>query len=401
MVSLKPRGPMRFFAAVFLLFWLCGWAAGECFALWFLGNGAVALMSGTPFMSGRAPVQAGPAIAVGVFLLFWLTLWTMGGFAAIGELLRQVWAEDRLLVEGAGLVVVRSRGPFRRHREFPRDTLRRMFLTPGAGALAVESSGATVEISRLGTFEEREAAATALRAEIGLSETDTDAAVVNALPKGWEETITPEGERAVIPDRRVRRVQARVAAVFAFLLGAATVAIVRQSLLRREMIPVAIQFVLGTIALACAASWLTRGRMEWRVGSGRMTLRRRFGANARDVFEAQRFEVTVERGSKGGDWFALEAVSDPAGAPPAPPTWRTLMRNRRRITSVANDPSIPRQLGAYLARAGGVSLEDRTTVAARKAEFEAMKEQLEKSGPLGRFAVRFVAQAQDRTRKPA
>ena len=418
MISLKSYGPMRFVAAGFLLFWLCGWVAGECFALWFLGNGLVALMSGTPFLSGRSPVPLGPAIAVGLFLLLWLALWTVGGIAAISEFLRLVAGEDRLSVEGGGLTVMHRRGPFARRREFPRDTLRRLYLTPGGCALAVESSGATVELSRLGTLEERGNAAKTLRSELGLS----DAAgmdVANALPKGWEEIITPEGERAVIPSRATRTIQARVAAVFAFLLGALAVAVMPKISVTPGLIAFDIQLALGAFALTCAAVWLARGRMEWRIGSSRITLRKRFGSKVKDVFEAQRFELTMEHGSKGGDWFTLEAVSGsaviPGGTPGAPATitlsttsgtasaslatWTALTKNRRRVTSVANNPSTPRQLGAYLARAAGVSFEDRTTPEARQADMQLIKEQLEKAGPLGRFAVRFVVNAQERTRK--
>jgi len=413
MISLKAYGPLRFVAAGFLLFWLCGWLAGECFALWFLGNGLVALMSGTPFLSGRSPVQVGPAIAVGSFLLLWLALWTVGGIAAISELLRLVAGEDRLAVEGSGLTVIHRRGPFRSRREFPRDTLQRLYLTPTRCALAVDSSRGTVELSRLGTLEERDHAAKALRSELGLSDVDSSA-VANALPKGWEEIITPEGERAVIPSQATRRIQARVAAVFAFLLGAGAVAAIPKTFLNPALIVGAIQLGLGAVALGFATAWLSRGRMEWRIGSGRVTLRRRFGSKVKDVFEAERFELAIEKDSDGDTRFTLVAVSDPSGTPGGSTmtvstssgtasaslaTWTTLLKNRRRITSVANNPSTARQLGAYLARAAGVPFEDRTSPEARQAEFQLIKEQLEKAGPVGRFAMRFLVRAQERTRK--
>ena len=414
MVSLRSCGPMRFVGAGFLLFWLCGWLAGECFALWFLGNGLVAVMSGSPFLSGKSPVQLGPAIAVGGFLLLWLGLWTVGGIAAIREFLRLVAGEDRLSAEGGGLTVVHRRGPFQSRREYPRDTLRRLYLTPGGCALAVDSSRGAIELSRLGSLEERDNAAKTLRSELGLSDSDATESNASELPKGWEEIITPEGERAVIPSRATRRIQARVAAVLAFLLGAGAAALVPRSLENPGVIVAVVQLGLCAVALTCAAAWLGRGRMEWRIGSGRITQRKRFGATVNDVFEARRLELVTDRGTEGGsDWYTLLAASDEAAPSPEPPplvtssrspsatlaTWKSLMKHRRKVTSVPNNPSTARQLGAYLARAAGVSFEDRTTPEARQAELTLLKEQLENAGPLGRFAVRFLVNATERTRK--
>jgi hypothetical protein len=59
-------GLARYGSAAFLIFWLCGWAAGECFAIWALVKGST------------------PGFAK-LFLLVWLTFWTFGGFAAITQ----------------------------------------------------------------------------------------------------------------------------------------------------------------------------------------------------------------------------------------------------------------------------------------------------------------------------
>src|SRR5690349_18108165 len=192
MVILKAHGAGRFFAAAFLGLWLCGWAFGEGYAIWILGNGACALLSGTAFGSGPIRIGTGPFFGVGAFLVAWLVIWTIGGTAALQEFFRLLCGEDRLQAEGGGLSVLNRRGPFRKRREFPRDTLRRLVLTGPRGALAAETSHGNVPLSLLGTREEREAAAAALRTELGLSE-PTPASVPTVLPKGWEEIITPEG----------------------------------------------------------------------------------------------------------------------------------------------------------------------------------------------------------------
>jgi hypothetical protein len=306
-------------------------------------------------------------------------------------------SEDQFTAGGSGLIVMRRLGPFRTSLEFPRDILRKIVLAPPYGALAIETSAATVELSRLGTREEREAAANTLRSELGIPEIGL-ASQADPLPKGWEEIITPEGDRAIVPDLAVRQVQARVACVVSLAMGAVAFAIARESIQRLALIPFAILTALATLALVWGTVWLARGRSEWRIGNGRVILRRRFGSNAQDLFEAQRLELVSTSDSDGDDWFALEAVSDAAGPPAPQPYGRTSTKNRRRVTSVLHDPTVPRRLGAYLARVGSIPFEDRATPEAREAQLEALKEQLEKSGPLGRFAVNFVVKMQKQKR---
>src|SRR5688572_29573937 len=110
-LRLLPRGPGRFVGAVFLIVWLSGWAVGEAFALWILVKGVIALVTGQPPDPGRDTLEVGVAGMAGAFLLLWLFLWTLGGIAAIGELLRSLWGEDRLLVSGGRLSLTRVRGP--------------------------------------------------------------------------------------------------------------------------------------------------------------------------------------------------------------------------------------------------------------------------------------------------
>ena len=57
---LRPGGPGRWFKAAFLGVWLCGWAAGEAFALWALVIGARALLTGEPPKPGAAPLEDQP-----------------------------------------------------------------------------------------------------------------------------------------------------------------------------------------------------------------------------------------------------------------------------------------------------------------------------------------------------
>jgi len=399
-VRFKPCGPLRYVSAAFLLFWLCGWAVGEAVALAFLAKGVLALMNGAPFDEGRSPLLLGPALAIGGFLLLWLSLWTLGGLAAIGEVLRLLWSEDRLIANASGITVARSRGPFRSSREIPRDSLRSIIMVPRSDALVAETPRGRIELTRLGTHEEREESATALRSELGLRE-EAPGTGPAVLPKGWAEVITPEGERVVAVDAATQRLQARIAGLVAFAVGAFAFGLVVQALHRIIVIPIAILAAVGTIGMAWATVWLARGRMEWKIGSGYLTLRRRFGSSAKDLFEARRLELVVSRDSDGDEWIALEALRDGAVEPGPEHSSRGLSKNRRRITAALNEPTVPRLLGAWLSKAAGVPLEDRTSREARQAETTLTLDQLEKSGPVGRVAARLIGSAIGQRRKSA
>jgi hypothetical protein len=393
LASLKPGGLGRFFSSAFLIFWLCGWAAGEFFAFWLLGNGLVALMSGAPLAPGRAPLPPGLTLAAGGFLLLWITLWTVGGVAAIAEVLRLLWGEDRLLVREARLRLERWRGPFRSSREFPRDAILRIFVAPRGGALALEAARERIVLSTLGTVSEREEAARALRTELALIDSERESAV---LPKGWEEIVTPEGDRALVPDLGIRRKQALVLGVVTLLFAVIAVVLLRESWGFPALLPSVVLIALAMIGLGWGTAWLARGRMEWRVANGRLHLRRRFGGTVRDVFEAERLEVVVTTDSDGDEWCSLYAVRGPIETSPVQYRAPTAGTGRKRIAAAMNDPTVPLRLGAWLARAGNVPLADRTTKSAREKEVVVVREQLAASGRFGRFVVRLLDAAQKR-----
>lgn len=98
----RPRGPGRFFVAGFLSLWLGGWMAGEIFALWFLWNSLT---------TGQGPL---PAV---LFMLVWVCFWSLGGMFALGQVLRCLWSEDRLVLREDGRLELRCRlGPLDRRR---------------------------------------------------------------------------------------------------------------------------------------------------------------------------------------------------------------------------------------------------------------------------------------------
>ncbi|MFN3546412.1 MAG: hypothetical protein ACK4U0_02890 [Mesorhizobium sp.] len=84
----------------FLLVWLCGWAAGEWFAL------SELFRSGSP-------------LAVDLFLFVWATFWTLGGLGVLAVVGWQLFGVEKLfLIEGGGIVTERGFGPLTRRKVF-------------------------------------------------------------------------------------------------------------------------------------------------------------------------------------------------------------------------------------------------------------------------------------------
>lgn len=387
-LRLRSRDGGRYVSGAFLAFWLCGWAVGESIVLWILIRGAWALVTGTSPQPGRALLETGPALLTGLFLLLWLTLWTFGGIAAALELMRLLWGEDRIRVASGRLSVTWIRGPFRSTRHFERDAIRQVAITGRRGTLSLQTTRSMIELSALGTRSEREEAIVALRSELAIVEP----AVPEGLPDAWEEIITPEGERALIASRTVRRTQARVSSMVTLFLAAITFAVGRQVPHRWDLvIPTSILLAI-TILLTAGTLWLARGRWEWRIGAGRLTLRKRYGSTVSDVFEARRLVLETTSDSDGDPWYELYGLAE--AAPPPKPTLVVVRtgdtKHRRKIARVMSDPSNVRALATWLSRTSGLELDDRTTPQAREAQLAELRALLENAGRFGKWAGKLV-----------
>jgi len=139
---------------------------------------------------------------------------------------------------------------------------------------------------------------------------------------------------------------------------------------------------------------------RWRIGSGWLTLRRRYGAAVRDVFEARRLVIEMSSDSDGDAWYQLDAY-DAAGPPTlAPIRWRTSnSKHRRTVARRMNDASAVRDLGAWLARASGLPLEDLTSPETRAVQLAELRAMLENSGRFGRWAVKIVDRLEGERKK--
>jgi hypothetical protein len=324
-------------------------------------------------------------------MIVWLTLWTIGGVCAMRELLRMLWSEDRISTATGALTVSRRLGPFRTRRTIPREELTAVYVLPRAGALVAETATESIELSTLGSCAKRERVAAALRTEFGL-DLGQDVETGTSPPDGWQEIVDAEGHPALVTDLRNRRIQARIVIVMA--VGAATVAflLVRASVHDSDLIPLAAMAVAAAAGLGWGASWLARGRLEWRIGSGSLLLRRRHGSRVRDLFEARALELTFSSDSDGDHWFELEAI-----APELPErSSQASKKERRRVARVINDPREPRRLGRWLAKRAGLPFVDRVPVSHRAEELARLKAELPKAGALGRMALRLIEKAESR-----
>jgi hypothetical protein len=287
-------------------------------------------------------------------------------------------------------------GPFRSTTELRRDEIHCIRLLPGTKTLVAETVKGTIELSTLGPTAVREEAARALTAELGLVvERANDA--LSALPEGWSETIDAEGHIALVPDPAIRRKQAIFATVVAIAASSLALLTARETLSNSSLLPLAALTIMAAGALCWGGVWLTRGRKEWRVGYGRLTLRRRFGVRARDVFEAVALELTVSTDGDGDQWYQLDALASGTGAT-ATSGFRD--RSRRRVTRAIHDAHEPRSVGRWLAARANVPLRDRTTDEERAAERAAQQRKLEDSGPLGRLVARWIDRLEARRRQP-
>src|SRR5262249_24986846 len=228
----------RFLGAGFLMFWLAGWAAGETFALWAVASGVRSLFTSGPPSPLEADhhsiqVQSAVPLALGLFILGWLIFWTFAGVAAGSQLLRLLFGRDRILVKDDGLEIEQRYGWFRSRKWFPRHEVRRFYRkTPGT-ALPGETSKTTITLTDLGTPADREQLEGTLNAAFQFS---GPPAPEPALPGGWCEVRSPEGDSVLVKDPAIRRKQARTARIACIVLIGILLYLVSASAARSDLL---------------------------------------------------------------------------------------------------------------------------------------------------------------------
>ncbi|MEA5390949.1 hypothetical protein VB738_06705 [Cyanobium gracile UHCC 0139] len=382
----RPLGPGRFVVAAFLLLWLCGWLAGEVFALWILWK-----LVGAFLASGEG------ALPVALFLLVWLGLWSLGGAAALRALLRALWSEDRLTLAADGMLERQvQRGPFRRRRVLPLREIRRFQLRRadvGGGPLVAELSGGSLDITRLGSLRQRQEAADQLNRRLGLRPLAEDSSrpakvrvpAATVLPAGWREITPSFGTPLLVPDPALRQRHRLVMGLVNLVLWGLLALLLRSGPAWPGFWALGIPVALLALVGGWGQMWLAFGRLEWRLEPRLLVLQRRFGRRLRTLGEARALELVERVDSDGDRSYRLQALR-----PPDPPL---------RVDDHAADPTPLRHLGAWLAARSHVPFDDRVPSEEqrrqqRRAETQRLLQQLAGSGRLGRWAARQLERAE-------
>ncbi|HAE37112.1 MAG TPA: hypothetical protein DCG57_00555 [Candidatus Riflebacteria bacterium] len=382
----RPRGYGRFSGAAFLALWLCMWAAGEAFALFLLGHGLWSVLTGSPTFGSGETIRIAPALGVGTFLLVWLTMWTSGGVMAFQELLRLLWAEDRLVLGRDTLSCLRQRGPFKSTRHLNRNEIRRVFVQSANTALIVQQGANLIELTDLGTPAERSEAAQRLRAAMALPDEGMSAELA-ALPDDWQTANGRSGERLLVPNLKTRRKQAVVVASFTSLVWGALLLLMREATRAPNLWVVTLMLTPLAIWLARQALWMFRGRNEWRIESGRLVYQRRLNDVVTEICQAKALELAESRDSDNDPWYYLNAIE----LSPTPLARADKTPEKIKITHSIHDPTEPRCLGHWLSQQAAIPFHDRVPGEKDKqAEISGLVEQLASSGRFGRFVGRLL-----------
>lgn len=388
----RPQGVARFAGATFLAVWLTGWAVGELVALATLTRGLSA------FLAGTAPATPGmPLLAGGAFLMLWLVVWTLGGVAAIRQLLRTLWADDRLVLRGDRLICTRRIGPFSTTRRFEAREIRSIHVRePGSGtaALVAQLASNSVVLTDCGDRLQWIEAAERLRQALHLPDPsipDPAGAAVGGLavelPQGWQCLDDPLGDRLLVPDLRIRRRQTWVMGAITAPIGAGALTLSRASLADPGLWVLAL--IVSILAALClwGTLWLGLGRIEWRISARRLVQQRRFGGRLRERWEARALELLETSDSDNDHWYDLRAIELSSEAPGRLP-------GAISLSKVLHDPTVPRQLGLWLARETRMPFHDRVPNEARRQaerreeisrDLALLREHLPSSGRSGRF----------------
>jgi hypothetical protein len=239
-----------------------------------------------------------------------------------------------------GLELARRSGPFRKRRTIPHDAIRRVRLQLNGAMLVVDTASGTVDVTDLGTRDERFALLGWLRQRLALPD-EAQARRLEAAettPPGWDVETHGNETRLMRPNRRNR---ARQAAILWTLAGLVLTGFV-PALSARSATGGHLAALAVGLLIALWATWTTWGRSEWLVRHGRLTWRRRFGSwHSERLFDDAAIELLHEVDSEGDDRFTLRVVSTTA---------------RRTIWSTIHDPAELASLAEWLSARTGFAV---------------------------------------------
>ena len=354
----RPLGVGRWLEALFLAVWLLGWLLGESFVLAALGLGLRSLLTGMPLPGQAGAPSLAAMLPVGAFLLVWVSFWSLGGLLAARQLLRCLWAQDRLILTASHLEWRRQLGPFRRVRRLERRAIEAVWLgrrgSQGGQPLLARVGGRQLELTVLGSLEQRRQAAEQLQqalrprgafssaASSAASAADTPAVAppnaeaageaaspagttdpahamppippdrfpgrLPSLPEDWECLEPSFSTPLLVPARRLRRRQALLLSLLALPLDGGLLLLVRQAWVDPQLWPLCLMLTVVALAASWGALWLHLGRREWRLERRQLVAQRRFAGQVQELFSARTLVLEESSDSDGDRWYALRAT---------------------------------------------------------------------------------------------
>jgi hypothetical protein len=344
-VTLRPSGVGRFFGAALLGVWLCGWALGEAFGMAFLISSLLAIVAPGTLerlgASGSYTHAAASAMAL-LFMVVWLGFWTLGGVLASREFLRSLWAADRIEWDGAGIDLDARIGPWRRRRHLARAELRGVRLERRTQALVALTAATAVQLTQLGTQEQRNELRLRLRDALGLD--DQAARAPATLPEGWESDFANDGTPVVRRSATLRRSWARFMGWTTGILGAVCALTVIQLPSGGPGVAVAAAIVASLgLGSALLALWFACGVSEIGLGRGWAEIRRGWPGRVHvERLEPLRIRLRHHVDSDGDDHYTLQLTGD---------------GGKHSVASTMNEPEPVLRLGRWMAERAGVALD--------------------------------------------
>jgi len=328
-----------------LALWLLGWLAGEVLVLWVLLT------------------ELEPASSTVLFFLFW----TLSGVWVFRVLLYDQWGEDLLVLRDDQLICTIRSGPFTSVRSFPADQIRSVYVqhwtarTKQYFDLVARLPSKVVKLTANGEPHRLIEIAEQLRQALQLPDYflvagSNVAGTALELPKGWQLLENTRGEKLLVPNLRHRRRLAWVLAAITAVIGLMALLLILIVLLLDQSLwmPGLIATILAALGL-WGTAWLGWGRIEWRITPGYLIRQRRFGRRVTVLCEARALEL-VEKSSP--TCFDLRAIKLSSKTSRRLPKAITITISRAIITKCI-DPTVPRQLGLWLAHEARLPFNDR------------------------------------------
>lgn len=214
-VELRVGGFVRFLPVAFLIFWLCGWAVGEGFALVFIAS-ALHSFGVFPAIPGLHPISGVPpwpgAIPIVLFMLLWFALWTFGGIAAGWTCLRLLLGRDVVRWGPDGIECEQYAGLLMHRMRISRDEVVGVYSRGVNQDVMVETVQQRKMLTAYGSREDRRELAEALAAYAQGWIAAAKSRAVDTVPQGWRVIRDEAGHEALfapwLGGGRVIRVQA-------------------------------------------------------------------------------------------------------------------------------------------------------------------------------------------------